>query len=162
MAPSFTTTIRVDKTAEAAFNAINDPKAWWSLGIEGETGQQGAIFLYHFEDVHYSKIKVEELIPGKKVTWRVLGSYFSFIKDQREWKDTKVIFEISSKEDHTEIKFTHEGLVPEYECYEQCKSGWTFYITQSLHALIATGKGLPNEPDDERFDAAFEQWKSNN
>lgn len=162
MATSFTTTISVDKTAEAAFNAINDPKAWWSLGIEGETGKQGGIFLYHYQDVHYSKIKVEELIPGKKVTWLVLDNYFNFAKDQTEWNGTKVIFEISPKGDHTEIKFTHEGLLPGCACYKQCESGWTFYITQSLHKLITTGNGEPNTKDDKQFDAAFEQWKSNN
>ncbi|MBC7399707.1 MAG: SRPBCC domain-containing protein, partial [Mucilaginibacter sp.] len=69
---------------------------------------------------------------------------FNFIKDQNEWKGTKIIFEISKKDNQTQMHFTHEGLVPAYECYEICFDAWTDYIQNSLRNLITTGKGTPN------------------
>ena len=39
---------------------------------------------------------------------------------------------------------THQGLVPEYECFEICRDAWTSYIQNSLRNLIVTGKGQPN------------------
>ena len=56
-----------------------------------------------------------------------------------------VTFEISSKDDKTEVRFTHVGLVPDYECFENCSSAWGFYVNSSLRSLISTGKGNPNE-----------------
>jgi len=40
--------------------------------------------------------------------------------------------------------FTHEGLVPEYECFNICSNAWGSYINGSLRSLIETGKGRPN------------------
>lgn len=161
--PDFTTTIRVNKTPQEVFNAINSPGGWWSQSIEGITDKEGKVFTYHYQDMHYCKIKLEELVPGKKVVWRVLDNYFHFTKDKSEWKDTQIIFDISPNGKQTEMRFTHEGLVPDYECFEVCQSAWTGYITKSLHDLITTGKGAPNEEDDADFDRTLlEEWKSNN
>ena len=71
-------------------------------------------------------------------------NYFSFTEDKTEWKGTKVVFDIAKKGDKTEIHFTHEGLVPAYECYNVCSDAWGSYIRGSLKSLIATGKGSPN------------------
>ena len=140
----FTTTISTDKTPEEAYNAINNVRGWWSEEIEGSTDRLDAEFNYHYEDVHRSKIKITALVPGKKVAWLVLDNYFKFTKDETEWKGTKIIFEISEKGGKTQIRFTHVGLVPAYECYDICKSAWGTYIQGSLQSLIDTGKGKPN------------------
>ena len=89
-------------------------------------------------------MKITELVPGKKVVWRVLDNYFNFTKDKTEWTGTDIIFDISKKGDKTEVRFTHQGLVPEYECYDACSDGWGTYINSSLRDLIAKGKGQPN------------------
>ena len=141
---SFTTTITVDQTPEQAFAAINNPRGWWSQEIEGSTDRLGEAFDYHYSDVHRCRIKVTELIPGRRVAWHVLDNYFSFTRDTTEWKDTDIVFDIASKGGKTEVRFTHIGLVPEYECYDACHEGWSTYINSSLRDLITTGKGQPN------------------
>ena len=140
----FTTTLLVDQTPEEAFNAINNVRGWWSEEIEGSTDKLDDEFNYHFEDVHRCKIKVIELVPNKKVVWSVLDNYFKFTKDKSEWKGTKIIFDIAKKDNKTEMCFTHEGLVPAYECYEICRDAWTGYIQKSLRNFITSGKGQPN------------------
>jgi hypothetical protein len=87
--------------------------------------------------------KIIESIPDKKIVWYVADSYLPWLKDKMEWNYTKIIYEISSDAGKTKIEFTHLGLVPEIECYENCEKGWTRFITISLPKFIDEGKGLP-------------------
>jgi len=156
----YTTTLLVDQTPEEAFDAINNVRGWWSEGVEGGTDKLDDEFIYHYKDIHYCKIKLIELVRDQRVVWLVLDNYFKFTKDKSEWKGTKIVFDISKKGDQTEIRFTHEGLVPHYECYEVCREAWTNYINDSLRGLIVTGKGQPNSKKDDSFDAQLvEKWK---
>ncbi len=144
---NFTTTISVDESPNEAFKAINNVRGWWSEEIEGGTEKLDDEFDYHYEDAHRCKMKLIEVVPDKKVVWLCLDNYFSFTKDKSEWKGTKIIFEISKKNNKTQISFTHEGLVPAYECYEICENAWTDYIQNSLRNLITKGKGKPNKKE---------------
>src|SRR5688572_18666889 len=94
----FTTTIQVNETPNEVFNAINNVRGWWSEEIDGSTDQLNAEFRYHYKDVHYCKMRIIEMIPGKKVVWLVLDNYFNFVQDQAEWKNTKAVFEIAEKD----------------------------------------------------------------
>jgi hypothetical protein len=144
---NFTTTILVDQSPKEVFDAINNVRGWWSEEIEGGTSKLNDEFNYHFQDVHICKMKLIEVVPNKKVVWLVLENYFKFTNDKSEWVNTKIIFETDQKDDKTQLRFTHEGLVPEYECYDICNNAWTQYIQQSLASLISTGKGQPNGKD---------------
>ncbi len=143
----YTSTILVDKTPKEAFNAIKDFRSWWSEDIEGETDKLGEIFFYHYKDIHLCSIKLIEMVPDKRLVYKVLANEFSFTKDKTEWVNTKLVFDISTEGTQTKVKFTHEGLVPEYECYNVCHDAWTGYIQKSLKDLIDTGKGEPNPKD---------------
>jgi activator of Hsp90 ATPase-like protein len=134
----------VEQTPKEAFDAINNVRGWWSGNVEGITDKLGAEWTYRYEDLHYSKQKIEELVPGKKVVWLVVDSYLKFVKDQTEWNGTKIVFAISRRGDKTEVQFTHRGLVPDQECYGACSDAWGSYIKHSLRDLIVRGKGQPN------------------
>jgi activator of Hsp90 ATPase-like protein len=142
--PDYAATISVDQTPEEALNAIKNVRGWWSENIEGNTDKLGDEFTYRYQDVHYCKMKLVEVIPGKKLVWLVLDNFFNFTEDTSEWKGTKVFFEVSRTGDKTEIHFTHQGLVPQYECFNVCSNAWGSYINGSLRSLIETGKGRPN------------------
>jgi hypothetical protein len=144
MDDSYTVTITVDKTPEEAYAAINNVRGWWSGNIEGSTDRLGAEWTYRYEDLHYSKQRVTELVPGRRVAWLVLDSSLSFVKDKTEWTGTTITFDISKRGDRTEIRFTHLGLVPRYECFTDCSDAWGSYIRGSLRSLITHGKGEPN------------------
>jgi hypothetical protein len=66
------------------------------------------------------------------------------MQDKTEWKGTDIVFEIGKSGDKTELRFTHVGLVPDFECYGECSDPWRFYINGSLRSLIAKGRGQPN------------------
>lgn len=157
---SFTATILVDQSPSKAFDAIKNFRAWWSEEIEGSTDQLNEEFFYHYKDIHLCKLKLIEMVPDKKLVYLVLENQFNFIEDKTEWIGTKLIFDITQEDDKTKVNFTHEGLVPEYECYKVCNDAWSGYIKKSLYNLITTGKGEPNPKDKDGFNAALaEKWK---
>src|SRR5579863_4167423 len=139
MKNSFTTIISVDQTPNEAFAAINNVRGWWSGEIEGDSDKLGAEFTYRYKDVHLSKQKVTEFIPGKRLVWHVLESQLSFAKDKSEWNGTDIVFDISEKDGKTEVRFTHTGLVPQFECYGSCSNAWGLLINGNLRRLISTG-----------------------
>ena len=145
---NYTTAVKVDQTPAEVFAAINNVRAWWSEEIDGDTDKLGAVFYYHFQDIHRCTIKVAELVSNKKVAWHVLHNDFNFIKDKTEWNDTHVVFEIEKKGDKTELYFTHVGLAPTHECYAVCSDAWGTYINGSLRTLISTGTGKPNQNEE--------------
>lgn len=141
---SFSTSIITNKSLQAVFDAVTNVRGWWSENIIGETAKQGDEFEFEVKGVHYSKQRLIEVIPDKKVVWLVTEAKMTFIEDQDEWKNTKVIFDITSEGDKTKLTFTHEGLVPAIACYKACMPAWTQYIEHSLKQLIETGIGDPN------------------
>jgi len=144
---NYSSTFTVDQTPEEAFAAINNVRDWWSGNIEGSTNKLGDEWTYRYKDVHYSKQKITELVPGKKVVWLVLDSYLNFIEDKTEWNGTKITFEIGKNGDKTEVRFDHLGLTPEVECYDACSNAWGGYVNGSLRNLITRGKGQPNRKE---------------
>ena len=141
---SFTTSITVDQSSHAVFEAVTNVRGWWSETIVGDTAKQGDEFEFEVKDVHYSKQLLIEVIPDQRVVWLVIEANMTFIEDHEEWKGTKVIFDIQKDGEKTKLTFTHEGLVPAIACYGTCMPAWTQYIEHSLKQLIETGFGDPN------------------
>src|SRR5262245_834268 len=144
----FTTTFLVDQSPKVAFDAINNVRGWWGEDIDGSNHNVGDEFTYRVRDVHYSRIKVIELVPNEKVVWLVLDNHLNYVRDQSEWVGTQISFEITAKGDQTEVHFAHLGLVPAYECFDVCSSAWGSLMHGSLRSLIATGSGQPYPKED--------------
>jgi hypothetical protein len=143
----FSTTFVVDQSPEEVFAAVNNVRGWWSGEIDGRTDELGAEFTYRYKGLHLSTQRITAWVPGKKVAWHVANARLNFVKDKDEWNGTDIVFEISRKGGKTELRFTHVGLVPAFQCYGDCSGAWGFYINESLRSLITTGKGDPNPTD---------------
>lgn len=143
---SLTISFLVDQTPKETFDAINNVRGWWTENLRGSSQSLNDEFEVRFGEVHYSKQRIIELIPGQKVVWLVTDSYLNFIEDKSEWTGTRISFEITVHNGKTQVRFTHFGLVPEYECYDACSSAWAGYVQGSLLRLISEGKGEPALP----------------
>jgi hypothetical protein len=139
-ATNFTTTFFVSQSPEEVFSAINNVRAWWQGEIIGETTRLNDDFTYQMPGHHYSKQRIVELIQNEKIVWKVLDSELKFEK-KNEWTGTTILFEIKEINNKTQVRFTHIGLVPEFECYGDCSWAWGELIGESLISLITTGKG---------------------
>lgn len=140
---NYTTSFSVDRSPAQVFAAINNVRGWWSEDIEGPTDALGAEFAFQHHGLHRSIQKITEFVTGKKVVWHVTDSHISFVQDKTEWRGTDVVFEIEHTDGTTDLRFTHIGLVPTVECYEDCSGAWGFLINDSLCSLITTGQGKP-------------------
>ena len=139
----YSISITVNATPRHAFKCINSVSKWWTENAEGGSEKLNDEFTVRFfDDIHVSTQKLVEIIPGKKVVWLVTDCNLNFVEDKKEWTNTKICFEICKKDDKTQIRFTHIGLVPGFECFNDCSNAWSQYL-QSLSNLITSGKGQP-------------------
>ncbi len=135
----------VNKTPDEVYEAINNLRRWWTGCIVGKTKNLNDTWFFSYPNIHFSKIKVSQQIPGKRVVWQVLDSYIEFVDDKEEWTGTEIVFEITSEDNLTKLTFAHIGLAPNIACYNVCRDAWSFYINDSLYNYIVTGKGDPGE-----------------
>ena len=134
----------VQATPEQVYEAITRVSDWWAINTEGSTTAVGDEFTVQFGDVHLTKQRITEAVPGKRVVWRVIESLLPWLKDREEWKGTELVFEIAATDDGAQLTFTHAGLTPQLECSDQCEKGWDYFLGESLFKLITEGAGLPD------------------
>ncbi len=144
-----TATFTVDATPHQAYDAINDVRSWWSGNIVGSTDEVGAEWYYLVPDIHFSRQRIAELVPGERVVWDFTDGYLTFIADKKEWVGTRGRFEIGEENGKTRVTFTHEGLASGDECFDVCFDAWTHYISVSLRERIESGAGRPRSHEDD-------------
>ena len=142
---NYKATIIVSQSANKVFKSINSVSNWWTENLDGDSENLNGIFTVHFGADSFVTHKIIESKPDKKVVWLVTGCNLPWLKDKTEWTDTKMSFDIVSKDKMTEMNFTHIGLIPQAECFESCVKGWDQYIKGSLFNLITDGEGQPQK-----------------
>ena len=142
---NYTITFLVKQSPGEVYQAVNNVRGWWSEALEGDSEKLNDEFSYRHGEIHYSKHRLTEVIPDKKIVWLTLDSQLTFANPQNEWNGTHVIFDISKQGEQTQLTITHQGLVPAFECFESCTKGWNYYLQNSLLPLITTGKGNPDK-----------------
>ncbi|HLK27997.1 MAG TPA: SRPBCC domain-containing protein [Puia sp.] len=133
MTKNFTYSFTTSKTPEEVYELLLHIEQWWSglydETIKGKSQRINDEFSFKAGGgAHYTKQKLIDLIPNKKIVWLVTEANLAFVKETSEWEGTKIAFDISVEGNKTKVMFTHEGLVPEFECYADCSMGWTGYL----------------------------------
>src|SRR5262245_16030960 len=110
----FTSVIEVAQSADEVYNAVNNVRGWWQGEITGSTDNLNVEFKYRKKDAHDARQRVTEVIRGNRIVWLVTDSKLISFKDPSEWTGTKIIFEITEKNNKTQLRFTHTALVPAF------------------------------------------------
>lgn len=139
----YSSSITANITAQEATERINRVADWWTSNFTGASRRVGDAFTVRFGETFVDFVVVE-LVPARRIVWRVTDCNLHFIADKKEWKDTSVVFEISSNGALTTVTMTHAGLVPGIECYQNCEKGWDFYVKESLQKLLGENQGVPD------------------
>jgi hypothetical protein len=140
---NYTLAIEVAKSPNEVFNCIKAVSKWWNKECEGSSAKLNDEFIIRHGDIHYSKQKLVGVIPNKKIVWLVTDSKLNWLeKNKTEWTNTKMVFEITPNVDKIIVKFTHEGLVSEKECYARVEQSWNIVIKDLLFNFITNGKAI--------------------
>jgi len=122
------------------YKTLLDVRSWWTglfgEAIEGESRDLNDEFTFRAGNgAHYTKQKLIDAEPNKRIVWLVTDSNLSFAKKTDEWTGTKIRFDISGQPGRTDVTFSHEGLVPAFDCYNACSGGWTQYLEKLAKRL---------------------------
>jgi len=138
---SYSFELETSKTPMEVFDLLLEIEKWWSgiydETITGESKKLNDEFSFSAGGgMHFSRQRLLEQVPGKKIVWEVTESNLSFLNNPKEWEHTKLQFDIVEKANSkTTITFTHEGLAPHIACYEQCSNAWTQYFENLQNKL---------------------------
>ena len=131
-------TIEVEKPVNKVFDhLINDVAKFWPEELQGETNKLNDEFTFSTGETHYSKNRITELVPNKKVVWFTTESIRK--TDNFDWTGTKMIFELTPRGNNTLIEYTYDGVVLENEI-ERLREICDMVIKQKLYNFLTTGK----------------------
>ncbi len=151
MTPATTTEdFQVTKTftsdPDTVFTALTDIDAltsWWVPAAGGVDAGETLRFLFGNGEL---VLFVGEADRPNRVRWDVLAC-----EPVPDWVGTSIFFELAPAGSGTELRFRHQGLNRNLECFDDCYAGWTHYVA-SLVDFVDRGAGAPGAPD-ERFAA---------
>lgn len=130
--------LHFDAPGEKVLGALTSPDglaSWWApvTGCGTEDGElqftfgPGQTLVVHVAEASYSAVR-----------WQVTACDF-----MPDWVGTSPTFVLGPwGAAGTELRFRHEGLRPQLECYETCWAGWDHYLP-SLQAYVESGAGWP-------------------
>lgn len=130
----FSTSFEVPASRTEVFRAITRPQEWWEDSIEGSADTAGGEF--HFQnDDQFAELYVSEAEQGDRLVWRVEPT--GNLLEDPEWDDTDIIFELEDAPDgDTRVKFTHRGMHPHEDGYEEAAADWKARLRDKLQPLI--------------------------
>lgn len=112
--------------------------AWW--GDQDHPARQvGDVFTMSWGEPWY-KFKVVESVPNQTMVWECIDAN-QIIGDldgvEKEWVGTLLRWRINKMNDNqVELSFQHEGLVPEFICYDFCSNTWDRFIDFNLKKYL--------------------------
>jgi hypothetical protein len=121
-----------------ALTSLDGLVGWWASAATG-SGSSGMTFELSFAGLDETiTMHVDIAEAPSIVQWTCLTH-----TGLPDWEGTTIIFELGENPDgSTQLAFRHVGLVPNLDCYEQCRAGWDHFLP-SFRSYVEQGKGTP-------------------
>jgi uncharacterized protein YndB with AHSA1/START domain len=120
-----------------ALTTIDGLANWWTDDTTGSC-ELGGVVQFRFP-VGGFDMKVTELRPNERVTWRVIDG-------PEEWVGTTIDWKLRQEGEYTIVMFAHEGWQQRGEFMHHCSTKWGSFLL-SLKSLVETGEGAPAPRD---------------
>lgn len=132
----YNATLTSSHNAEVIFKTITEEMSNWWAPMSGKFVNLGDQASIRFGENSYWSFEASTLNKPSRVVLTCNGAHHICDnlsdKSRAEWLGTKLVFEITEEQENSHINFTHIGLVPELECFDECKAGWDHYFLGSL------------------------------
>lgn len=131
----YTTTVEIDRPISKVFQAISKELThWWGKQSEVVKGTD-RIFKVEWGEPWY-QFKVIEYHEPELMIWECVDANQK-IKGltgvEKEWVGTKIHWQLETLgENKTLLHFKHEGLVPEFLCFDFCSKTWEHFLKGPL------------------------------
>ncbi|MBL4649538.1 MAG: hypothetical protein JKY03_07385, partial [Aureispira sp.] len=90
------------------------------------------------------QFKVVKYLKDYEMIWECIDAnqkIDGLVDVEKEWVGTKIHWKLEKHEkDKTLLKFKHEGLVPEFVCFNFCSDSWDHFLKQALVNYLAKDK----------------------
>lgn len=130
-----------------ALTTVDGLSGWWTRNTSGHSEIGGKLsfrFLRSTGEVMGGfDMNVVELVPNKKVQWKVVDG-------PADWIETDIVFHLSEADNKTIVIFGHKNWRESNEHMSHCSMKWATFLL-SLRELVETGKGKP-APEDLKID----------
>ena len=141
--------LRFAVPGERLFTALtteNGVRGWWTEFCEVSDKVSGVSSFRFPAAGFFAVMRTLRRESPKLLEWECIDSKHdesTGYSDLRDWVGTRILFEIRDDgKGHSELGFTHFRL-GELECLDSCRSGWTFFLNESLRGYLEKGQGQP-------------------
>lgn len=135
----YKTSVEIKRPKADVFKAISEELVkWWGHQDQPVT-ENGIVFKvswgepwYQFEVIKFTNnhLMVWECIDSNQIINGLDGV-------QKEWVGTKVHWKLTELSTScTRLDFMHEGLIPEFICFDVCSSAWSDFLQQHLVSYL--------------------------
>ena len=135
--PDIVHLVTINADTLAVYRAITEQKGlsnWWTRDTIAKP-EINSIAEFKFGKKYHNKMRITELIPNKKVTWKCEQA-------DPEWVGTTLVFDLKDIGDQTILRFAHKNWKETTDFFANCNYHWGWYMT-SLKNYCETGKGTP-------------------
>ena len=137
--PEIVHLVEIASPADRVYEALTTQtglSSWWTQDTHAEP-KVGAVNEFGFHGPHMAvfKLRVEELVPGKRVLW-------SSVQGPPDWNGTKIAFQILPAATGSVLRFSHGPFATTDGGYGVYNFNWGVFLL-SLKNYLETGKGMP-------------------
>ncbi len=136
---SYSTELLIKCSIEKAFAALSSNIGDWWGDQDKPVQNPEDVFTMSWGEPWY-QFRVVAYEPNHKITWECIDAK-QIIGDlegvEKEWVGTQLQWTLKeSRKQETELQFIHQGLVPEFICYDFCSNTWDRFIAFNLKKYL--------------------------
>jgi len=117
--PDIVHLVTINADTLAVYRAITEQKGlsnWWTRDTIAKPEING-IAEFKFGKKYQNKMRITEIIPNKKVTWKCEQA-------DPEWVGTTLVFDLEDKGDQTILRFAHKNWKEITDFFANCNYHW--------------------------------------